>query len=214
MSPEPSTVDPAEAMLAELAGLDLSLARHVHACATATDDPAEVAELAKAYQRIARSVRQSLALHAQLKRDRERDLRENPPPPAPPPPRDAARIRQRLDDLRAPVQRVIWAEHEHAEDDLAGYYFDLLEERMAIRARDNAFGLVARGEAWAVEPLDDHVLRLCRDLALPEEAAHAWRDLPDPPPEATLPLADDDEDDEDEDDDDEAAPQPALLSSA
>jgi hypothetical protein len=30
-------------------------------------------------------------------------------------------------------------------------------------------------------PLDDHVVALCRGLALPEAAARAWRELPDPP---------------------------------
>jgi len=202
MSAEPDTIDAAEAMLAKLAGLDLSLAQHVHACAMATDDTQEVAELARAYQRIARSMRQSLALHARLKRERERDRRENPPPP---PARDEARIRRRIDELRQPVQRVIWAEHEHPEDEhpeqdgLAGYYFDLLEERMHIRAGDDAFGL---------EPLDDHIARLCRDLGLAEELARTWRDLPDPPPEALLPPDEDDEGDE------ESGPESGRESSA
>jgi hypothetical protein len=184
-------VDPAEAMLAELAGLDLSLARHVHACAMATEDPGEVADLARAYQRVSRSVRQSLALHARLKRERERDARDNAPLPKPPPPkpaRDAHRIAERREVLRAAVQRVLWDEYEQAEDeDEAGYFFDLLEQRLAIRARDDAFGLVVHDGAWAAEPLDEHVVRLCLDLGLPEAAARAWRDLPDPPPEALPP---------------------------
>jgi hypothetical protein len=209
MTAAPYDVDPAEAMLAELAGLDLSLARHVHACATSTDDPGEVADLARAYQRVARSVRQSLALHARLKRDREQAAREAPaPPPAPPPPpptpaRDAARIAARKDALRPAAQRVVWAEYEDAEDeDLCGYYLDLVEERLQLRGRDNAFGLVARDQAWDIEPLDDHVVRFCADMGLPAAAARLWRDLPDPPPEALLPPDDDD------------APDPAWKSSA
>jgi hypothetical protein len=201
-------VDPAEAMLAALAGLDLSLARHVHACAMATEDPAEVADLAKAYQRISRCVRQSLALHARLKRDRERDARDHPPPPAPPPPkpaRDAHRIAERREALRAPVQRVVWSEYEHSEDeDEAGYYFDLLEQRLAYGVRDNSFGLVACDGDWVVEPLDDHIVRLCDSLDLPEVAARAWRELPDPPPEALLPPDDDDDADDDPPDDSSA----------
>ena len=181
-APDIDPTDPSEAMLAQLAGLDLSLARHVHACAMATDDTHEVAELARAYQRIARSVRQSLALLARLKRDRERDLRDNPPPP---PPRDEARIRRRRDELREPVQRVIWAEHEKADDeDLAGYYFDLLEQRLWLYSRDDAFGL---------EPLDDHILGLCQAMDLRGDLALIWRDLPSPPPEALLPPDDPDD---------------------
>jgi hypothetical protein len=190
-------VDPAEAMLARLAGLDLSLAQHVHACALSTEDPTEVANLARAYQRVSRSMRQSLALHARLKRERLRDARENPPPPPRKPARDERRIAERQEALRAPVQRVVWAEYEHAEhEDEAGYYFDLLEERLAHGAGDDAFGLVLQDNAWAVEPLDEHIVSLCRSLGLPEIAARAWRELPDPPPEVLLPPDDDaDEDD-------------------
>jgi hypothetical protein len=206
MTTDPASVDPAEAMLAELAGLDLSLARHVHACAVGTDDAAEVADLARAYQRIARSVRQSLALHARLKRERLREERDHPPPPEPRPPtpmREPARIAERKAALRAAAQRVVWAEYEDSEDeDEPGYHFDTLEERLELLGRDNAFGLIARGQAWDVEPLDEHIARFCGDMGLPEVAARAWRDLPDPPPEA---LADPD---------DQPAPEPVHESSA
>src|SRR3989344_6340676 len=65
-----------QASLAELAELDMALARHVHAHALAADDPATIADLARAYQRIARSARQSLALTAKLGRDAARDALE------------------------------------------------------------------------------------------------------------------------------------------
>src|SRR3989344_623922 len=65
-----------QASLAELAELDMALARHVHAHALAADDPATIADLARAYQRIARSARQSLALTAKLRRDAARDALE------------------------------------------------------------------------------------------------------------------------------------------
>lgn len=65
-----------QASLAELAELDMQLARHVHAHALAADDPATIAEMARSYQRIARSARQSLALTAKLRRDAARDALE------------------------------------------------------------------------------------------------------------------------------------------
>ncbi|WP_369807902.1 hypothetical protein, partial [Phenylobacterium sp. CCH9-H3] len=65
-----------QASLAELAELDMALARHVHAHALAADEPATIAEMARAYQRIARSARQSLALTAKLRRDAARDALE------------------------------------------------------------------------------------------------------------------------------------------
>jgi hypothetical protein len=160
-------IDPAEAMLAELAGLDLTLARHVHACAVATEDPSEVADLARAYQRIARSLRQSLALHARLKRDRERTERENPPPSKPT--RDPACPAERKAALRTAVRRLAWAEYEH-EPQEALDAFDRIEQRLELLAHD---------ETWDTPSLDDHVIKLCRDLRLPHAA---WRDLPDPPP--------------------------------
>jgi hypothetical protein len=180
-------VDPAEAMLAELAGLDLTLARHVHACAMTTEDPSEVADLARAYQRIARSLRQSLALHARLKRDRERGERETPSTPKPPPvpARDPARIAERQAQLRAATRRIVWSEYE-TEPEEAFADFAFLEARLEVLARDDTFGLVIQGEAWAPQPLDNHVADFCRDLRLRHAA---WRDLPDPPP-ADDPVSD------------------------
>ncbi len=205
-------IDAAEAMLAKLAAMDFALAQHLHTCAMNTDDAAEMVELSRAYQRIARSTRQSLALHARLKRDREREARDNLPPPAPPPPtpaRDTRRIAERRDALRGPVQRVIWSEREPLDAydaDDTGYYFDLLEERLALGVRDNTFGLTVEDGAWTVEAFDEHLVHICRGLGLSETAARAWRDLPDPPREALLPEAPD----EDVDDSDP----PARLDSA
>ena len=77
---------------------------------------------------------------------------------------------------------MIWAEHEPAdpcelggENDLSGDFFDLLEQRLDVYARDNRFGL---------EPLDVHVVSLYRAMALDTTLARRWRELPDPPDEA------------------------------
>lgn len=201
-----ATADPAEAILADLATMDLSLAKHLHACAMNADDVDEIVNLSRAYQRISRSVRQSLALHARLKRERERAEREaqtRPTPPPPKPARDEHRIAERQDDLRASVQRLIWSEYERAEtedEDEAGYFFDLLEQRLESAVRHDTFGLVTRDGDWVEEPLDDHVVRVCRDLGLDRIAGRPWRDLPDPPPEALLPPDDADDDDDPPDD--------------
>jgi hypothetical protein len=174
------TITEAEAAgLSELAALDLAMARDFAARAQAAGDPETANDLARSYQRMARSYRQSLALKVRLAREIARAERE--PPPAPPPvPRDEARIEARVEEIRGPVQRVIWAEHEPAdpseeEDDLSGYFFDLLEERLDVCARDNRFGL---------EPLDVHVVSLCRAMGLDTTLARRWRELPDPPDEA------------------------------
>ena len=174
------TITEAEAAgLAELAALDLAMARDFAARARAAEDPDVANALARSYQRMGRSYRQSLALKVRLAREIAQADRE--PSPLPPPvPRDEARSEARVAEIRRPLQRVIWAEHEPAEgadpdDDVAGHYFDLLEERLELYSRDNRFGL---------EPLDDHVVSLCRAMALDVRLARRWRELPDPPPEA------------------------------
>ena len=171
------TITEAEAAgLCELAALDLAMARDFAARAKAAQDPEVANALARTYQRMARSYRQSLALKVRLAREIAQADRE----PSPPIPRDEARIEARIAEIRRPVQRVIWAEHEPAEgadpdDDISGHYFDLLEERLDLHSRDNRFGL---------EPLDADVVSLCRDMGLDTTLARRWRELPDPPDEA------------------------------
>jgi hypothetical protein len=184
------TITEAEAAgLSELAALDLAMARDFAARARDERDPDTANDLARSYQRMARSYRQSLALKVRLACEiarAERDITETPPPPIP---RDEARIEARIEELRGPVQRVIWAEHEPddsktPDEDLCGYFFDLLEERLDLYSKDNRFGL---------EPLDVHVVTMCRLMALDTRLARQWRELPDPPEEALEPPADEPE---------------------
>ena len=173
------TITEAEAAgLSELAALDLAMARDFAARAQAAEDPETASELARSYQRVARSYRQSLALKVRLQaeiRRAERETIEAPPPPAP---RDEVRIEARVEALRGALRRVIWAEHEAADpseaddgDDFTGYFFDLLDERLNLAAGDDGFGL---------EPLDDHVVAFCRALRLDAGLARRWRELPHP----------------------------------
>src|SRR5215472_14586236 len=98
--------------LTELAALDLAMARGFTARAQAAEDPATASDLARSYQRVARSYRQTLALKMRLARDlaaAEREARERP---APFNPRAAQR---RLDEIRHAVARVVFAEYEGPE---------------------------------------------------------------------------------------------------
>ncbi|MDZ4374447.1 MAG: hypothetical protein U1C74_23905 [Phenylobacterium sp.] len=196
MSPtDPYAVDPAEAILARLAGLDLSMAQHVHACAMGTNEVREVTEIAKAYQRVSRCVRQSVALHARLKHEREAaeqagSTPSTSPPPAspshPPPDRpdapglgpnglgpngarlDVARVVRRRAEVRDAVCRVIWNETESEGDD-SETLLDSLEDCLNLRTRHADFYDVR---------LDDQVADVCAALGLPTETAQRWRDLP------------------------------------
>ena len=58
-----------EAMLARLAELDLAAAEKAHAKLMAAEEAAEIAELGRTYQRMSRSLRQTLALKAKLARE-------------------------------------------------------------------------------------------------------------------------------------------------
>ena len=101
--PDAHTLDRDDAMLARIAELDLSLAEKLHACAMAADAPGEIASLARAYQKTARSLRQSLALKARLKRDLATDARQTPAPHPDTAQTDAetdARIARRIDIMR------------------------------------------------------------------------------------------------------------------
>jgi hypothetical protein len=189
MSHGADIVDRDQQMLGELAELDLALARHVQARALATEDPAQVAELSRAYQRISRCVRQTLALKAKLKRDAEQHARwleardVQPPAPAPvPDPAPAERARRRA-ELEDAVGRVIWAEREYDKAD----WEDRRERR--FRHLDELLDQRIQAGPLTRETLDADVRALSADLGLSRVNAGNWRRLPEPD-------FDDDEDDE------------------
>jgi hypothetical protein len=114
-----AATDSDRAMLAELAEMDLALARKLHAVAMAADEPDVTAELSRAYQRQAHSLRQTLALKTKLaldqaKHDRARqsaDLHEAvhyyglrphqlPPTPVPDPPSPSEYLRPAAERFR------------------------------------------------------------------------------------------------------------------
>ena len=179
------TITEAEAAgLSELAALDLAMARDFAARAQAAEDPETANDLARSYQRMARSYRQSLALKVRLQAETLRVARE-----APAARREAAPAPGRVEAARDAVQRVIWAERERAEaeapdaDEACDRLFDLLEDQLDGLARDPRLG-----EA----PLDDQVEDLCRTLGLDAALARRWRDLPHPEDAIFSPDADPD----------------------
>ena len=137
--------------LSELAALDLAMARDFAARAQAAEDPAVASDLARSYQRMARSYRQSLALKARLRMDTLHADRETPRrtgmPGAVPRPRPAHNIEDdfaidlRAEELHGAVERVIWSERERAEapeteaDDLLDQRFERLEARLDQQIR-------------------------------------------------------------------------------
>jgi hypothetical protein len=162
------TLDQDEVMLARIAELDLSLAEKLHACAMAAEDPAEIASLARAYQKAARSLRQSLALKAKLKRDLANDARDETNR------RERERSRQvhhRRSRIEAAVSHLIWneAENEREAEKLDSELSDLLD-------------IEALGEDFLTEPLEIQIIRLCKALEInPPQAEPA--EAPGAPPQ-------------------------------
>ena len=157
--------DPDEQMLARLAALDLAAAEKAHGKLMAAEEAGEIAELGRTYQRLARSLRQTLALKARLAREREMAANQPKPPRSGP---GAHATVKRMRELRLGVVRVIWDEQERED---------------ALDLEDALDGLIARDsfeDDFAAEPLDDHVARICLELGLSPQGAEHWRDLPDP----------------------------------
>jgi len=158
--------------LDELAALDLAMAKDFARRAMAEEDPNVAANLARTYQRMARSYRQTLAMKLRLKRDLTRAAAE-----APAPPRDEVKIRGRVDDLRSAIKRVIWSEFERPdwdEDGDVSWAFGRLENELDQRAQ--------RDPAFTEPDLDDQVVILCAKLDFSLDLARQWRDLPPVPP--------------------------------
>ena len=149
-----------EEMLARLAACDLSAAERVHARLMAAEAASEVAELGRTYQRIARSLRQTLALKARLKREQAQAAKDTPSTPP-----GGLAVARRVREVRDAVLRVIWDEAEGQE---AQDYEDALEGRLAVECL---------GDGFCRETLDDHVARICLSLDLSPEGAEGWRAL-------------------------------------
>jgi hypothetical protein len=166
MSEAAQPIDRDEEMLSRLAELDLAWVEQVHAQAMAATGTDEINARGRTYQRAARSLRQTLALKAKLKREREQA-----PQDAPPRKPGAAAVARRITELKDALVRVAWTEAESPET------ADWLE-----RDIDMVIAAECVTNGFATEPLDDHVARLCLQLGFPAELAGRWRDLPDPPP--------------------------------
>lgn len=184
--------------LAEIARLDLELARDYARRALAAEDSDEANGLMRSYQRAARSYRQTLAVKARLKRDLAAAARVEAATPRPKP--GGVAVARRIGELRTALLRVAWDEAERTETEAAelGEEAEGLGDAAETLAwyRQEIEGNIAedrRKDDFADEPLDDHVARMALDLGFKPDESARWRDLPDPPPEA-LDVAYDGED--------------------
>jgi hypothetical protein len=150
MSSDDDVVQEMEAGLAHVARLQLALADKLHQMAQASDDAAEVADLAKALERTTRSLRLTYALRLRLRRDARRDAREEAAAQAS---RQQDRVSRRKQQLHAGVYGLLWREaerlDEEEDEELEGHVFELVEGE-------------ALSDTFLTEPLADQVARVVR----------------------------------------------------
>ena len=171
------------AILARFVARDAVAAEHVHAKLLASDDVAEIADLSRSYQRMTRSLRQTVALKAKLTAEQAQAAEaRRAKAPAPVKRNHEAEQADRIFDLQDAVARMAYAAGHR---DAAAQ--DALFERFDAELDD-----------WAERPdfttadLDLQVRAACRLLDLPAALAPAWRALPHPET-ADAPWADPDD---------------------
>ena len=160
-------------VLAELSELGLSLARELHGRAMSADEPDQASNLALAFHRISRCVRQTIALEAKLERDRlraEREAQSEAVRAA-----EAVTFRNKA-RVRLAVERCVWTEAEGNEAErLLDELDDLLEEE-------------SLSGALAAQPVEACIARIRRDLGLSEPQAPGLEAGAEPPGPAEPPA--------------------------
>lgn len=159
---------PDDEILARLAARDLAAAERVHDKLMAAEETADIAELGRTYQRLARSVRQTLALKAKLAGERATAAAAlsvaGTAPKAPPEPAWSGAVlqtlapaaRARIDRVRGQVMPYIEREAEPADYEgfLEAEVFDILIE-------------MAAEEAFLDTPVEELTARVLDILGLP-----------------------------------------------
>ena len=191
MSADLPEIDEADHLLAQAVRMDFAFARHVQQRALETDEPKDLADLARAYTRLTRSMRQNLALLTKQKADREKQAREREAHETlralRMPERDLRElaVEERTEEVQAAVDRVISAAAAGDEQ---------LHTDWAHRF-DREVDDWTEDDDWITDDVDAVIARACRTLGLPDDLAARWRDLPDP---TFFPDPEEDADDDEE----------------
>jgi hypothetical protein len=141
-----------DAGLARVAHLQLALADKLHQMAQASDDAAEVADLAKALEGTTRSLRLTYALRAKLRRDAKRADREEADATAK---RDRQQVSFKKHRLKTGVEALIWRETDGVDQEAEADFGDLLDALVDDEAA---------AETFLTEPLADQVARVIASL--------------------------------------------------
>lgn len=158
-------------ILAELSELGMGLARAARADAETAETPEHRARAAMVFQRVSRSVRQSVALEAKLVRDAGREAAAEAR-------EETKRRRSQAIDrhwaLREKVEALVWDETEDMDEAEAEAFGD--EIYAAVQA-------VSETETFLDEPLADQVARVLATLGFEITPEGRARRIPEPGPE-------------------------------
>ncbi|WP_421935948.1 hypothetical protein [Phenylobacterium sp.] len=155
-------------LLAQTARMDFAFARHVQQKALATEEVAELSDLARAYARLTRSLRQALALLSKLRAERAKAEREAPR-------RSAQDLHdQAIDERTAQVQDAVERVISAAADGDEALHTDWCHRF------DREVDDWNEKPDWIVDDVDTVIRRVCKALGLPDDYARRWRDLPAP----------------------------------
>jgi hypothetical protein len=138
-------------LLARFAEQASSLAEDLHACALSAETPEQKQALSLAFHRMGRTLRQTLALEARLRRDARREDRIDE---ARADKLAKARVAARRDRVRGAVEALIWDE---AEEDEQADYLQLLDGRLEYEDL-----------ADPEEPLEVLIQRIAHEIGLPD----------------------------------------------
>ena len=138
-------------LLARFAEQAASLAEDLHACGLAAETPEQKQALSLAFHRMGRTLRQTLALEAKLRRDGKREDRLDE---ARADKLVKARVAARKDRVRGAVEALIWDE---AEEDEQADYLQLLDGRLEYEDL-----------ADPEEPLETLIQRIAHEIGLPD----------------------------------------------
>ena len=126
----------------------------------AAADDAAFSDLSRTYQRMARSLRQTLAIRDRIQRGQRAEAAKTAPR------FDGAAVGARMRQVRDAVTRVAWDEYES----------EAVTEK--LHAIDMALAEMALDADFAARPLADQVVELCERFEIPTRRAGRWRDLP------------------------------------
>ena len=171
MSEALSLSDRIAARLERLAEMDLAAAEHVQAQLLATTEPKETADLARAYQRASRTLRQTLMLQMKHARDQAEAERGEEQPAVSI--GDAAYnrlVNARIADIQGAVARVAAAAHPD----------NPRLQREALDRLDIELDDWADEDDFIDRPLDPMVVDACESIRLPTALAQQWQELPRP----------------------------------